>query len=129
MNLKAIEKFKKILEKEKANIEKQLKSFAKKDLKLKGDYDTQYPDLGTHQSVDEMAQEVSMYESSLPVEHALELKLRDIDIALDKIRKGTYGICENCKEEIPAERLETKPEAKYCIKCKAKLTDDRLHTS
>jgi DnaK suppressor protein len=127
MDSKTIAKFKKILEKDKASIEKQLKSFAKKDLKLKGDYDTRYPDLGTHQSVDEMAQEVSMYESSLPVEHTLELKLRDIDAALDKVVKGSYGICENCKEEIPAERLKTKPEAKYCIKCKAKITGSRAH--
>lgn len=116
-----IEKLKKTIEQEKDNIEKQLKSFAKKDPRLKGDYDTEFPDLGPHQSTDEMAQEVTLYESSLPLEHTLELKLQDINSALEKIAKGKYGICENCGEEIPIERLETKPEAKYCVACKAKL--------
>ncbi len=127
MDTKTIEKFKKTLRKEKENLEQQLKTFAKKDPKFKGDYDTQFPDLGAHQSSDELAQEVSLYESSLPVEHTLELKLQDIENALEKIKKGTYGICENCNEEIPIGRLETKPEAKYCITCKSKLTGSKAH--
>jgi len=116
-----------LLEKEKAEIEQQLKTFAKKDSHLKGDYDTEFPDLDATQSSDEAAQEVSMYESSLPVEYTLELKLQDINNALEKIKKGAYGICENCQEKIDVKRLETKPEAKYCIKCKAKLSGSKTH--
>ncbi len=127
MDKKTVEKFKIILEREKAEIEKQLKTFTKKDPHLKGDYDTEFPDLDSTQSADEAAQEVSIYESSLPVEYTLELKLQDIDNALEKIKKGTYGICENCNEGIPIERLETKPEAKYCIKCKAKISGSKTH--
>lgn len=120
-------RFKKILRKEKETIEEQLKTFAKKDPKFKGDYDTQFPDLGVSQSADELAQEVSLYESSLPVEHTLELKLQDIETALKKIENGTFGICANCNEEIPLGRLETKPEAKYCVVCKSKLTGSKMH--
>jgi DnaK suppressor protein len=127
MDKQTIEQFKKILLTEKENLEQQLKTFAKKDPKFKGDYDTEFPDLGTPQSSDEMAQEVSLYESSLPVEHTLELKLQNIEGALEKIKTGKYGICENCNEEIPIGRLETKPEAKYCISCKAKLTGSKTH--
>jgi DnaK suppressor protein len=127
MDKQTIVQFKKILLTEKENLEQQLKTFAKKDPKFKGDYDTEFPDLGTPQSSDEMAQEVSLYESSLPVEHTLELKLQDIEGALKKIKTGKYGICENCNEEIPIGRLETKPEAKYCISCKAKLTGSKTH--
>jgi DnaK suppressor protein len=127
MDKQTIEQSKKILQKEKKSLERQLKTFAKKDPKFKGDYDTQFPDLGIHQSSDELAQEVSLYESSLPVEHTLELKLQDVENALQKIENGTYGICENCNKEIPLERLKTKPEAKYCITCKAKLTGSKAH--
>lgn len=121
MTSKNTEQFKKMLEKEKEEIESQLQGFAKKDVHLKGDYDTEFPDLGTHQSTDEMAQEVSLYESSLPMEHALELKLQDINSALEKIGQDKYGLCENCNEPIPIERLKTKPEAKLCVKCKGKM--------
>lgn len=120
MEQKDIEQLKKLLEQGKKEIEEQLQGFTKKDIHLKGDYDTEFPDLGTHQSTDEMAQEVSLYESSLPMEHALELKLQDINLALEKIEQSKYGLCENCNEPIPIERLQTKPEAKLCVKCKAK---------
>lgn len=111
-------RFKKLLEKQKADIEKQLTSFAKKDTNLKGDYDTQFPDFGTPQNSDELAQEVSLYESRLPVEFTLESKLQAIEAALNKIEKGKYGICEKCGKAIDPKRLETKPEAQYCIECK-----------
>jgi len=121
MEKELLSQFKKVLEKEKRVIEKELKGFAKKDIKLKGDYDTQFPNFGIHQSQDEAAQELAIYESALPVEYTLELKLRDIEIALEKIKKGKYGICEKCKKPIGIERLKTKPEAKFCLSCKAKM--------
>ena len=36
---------------------------------------------------------------------------------LEKIKKGKYGICEKCGKEIPLERLEVSPEARFCLKC------------
>ncbi len=109
------------LDKRKAEIEKELKGFAKKDTRLKGDYDTKFPNFGSHQSSDEAAQELASYENALPMEYALELKLKDIEIALEKIKNGEYGICANCKKEINPERLKAKPESKFCLDCKTKI--------
>jgi len=44
--------------------------------------------------------------------------LRNINLALEKIKKGNYGICEKCGGEIEIERLEVIPEAQFCKKCK-----------
>ena len=44
-----------------------------------------------------------------------------IDHALEKIELGTYGICDDCGEDIPVERLEFEPWAAYCIKDQAKI--------
>src|SRR5512136_1619743 len=44
--------------------------------------------------------------------------LKDIDNSLDKIKNGTYGICEECDEKINEKRLEANPVARYCISCK-----------
>jgi len=41
--------------------------------------------------------------------------LREIDKALERIEKGTYGICESTGEPIPKSRLEAKPWARYCV--------------
>ncbi|MDR1285943.1 MAG: RNA polymerase-binding protein DksA [Campylobacteraceae bacterium] len=45
-------------------------------------------------------------------------ELFEIDYALSKIEKGTYGICEMCEEAISIQRLKIKPHAKYCIICR-----------
>ena len=38
--------------------------------------------------------------------------------ALEKIENGTYGICEECEEEISEGRLEARPGTTLCIECK-----------
>ena len=48
-------------------------------------------------------------------------ELEEIKEALNRIEKGTYGICEMCDEPISEERLKIKPHAKYCIICKEEL--------
>jgi len=45
-------------------------------------------------------------------------ELAEIDIALGKIKDGTYGICEMCEEPIGKARLEVKNFARYCIACR-----------
>lgn len=43
------------------------------------------------------------------------VKLRRIDMALERISEGTYGHCEECEEEIGNKRLENQPWAELCI--------------
>lgn len=45
--------------------------------------------------------------------------VEEIDDALEKIERGTYGVCEGCGELIPAARLEALPYARLCIACKS----------
>ena len=47
-------------------------------------------------------------------------QMDQIDMALAKIENGTYGICEDCSEEIPMARLSALPFATQCIECKRK---------
>jgi len=50
----------------------------------------------------------------------LEETLAEVENALDKIERGTYGNCEDCGKPIAAARLEAKPAARYCIDCASK---------
>lgn len=115
MNLR---KVKKQLEKEKKAIQKELKRFAKKDKKLKADYDTIFPDLGT--AADASALEVTLYGDALPVEYNLETRLLTINKALARIQNKTFGICIKCKKPIEKKRLEIMPETELCLNCKQK---------
>lgn len=45
--------------------------------------------------------------------------VEEIDIALAKIKDGTYGVCEQCHNTIPKERLRALPYAALCVQCKS----------
>ena len=51
----------------------------------------------------------------------MQKRLKDIDLALKKIVKGTYGICEKTNKPIPLARLELIPEARYVVEYEAKI--------
>lgn len=110
------------LQAEKTEIETILSRIATRDPKIKGDWDAIFPSMehapsGSSGALEESAGEVEEYESRLASEHTLELRLRDVEAALERITAGTYGICTNCKKEIPLERLEANPEAAICLDC------------
>ena len=46
-------------------------------------------------------------------------ELRQIAAALDRIAKGTYGICTKCGDDIAAERLDLLPDTPFCARCAA----------
>jgi DnaK suppressor protein len=114
------EELKETLEKEREKIIKQLKKFAEKDKKIRGNWKSKFPtDKQSNDGTEEAAADrVEEYSNVLGIEHSLELKLRNINLALDKIEKGKYGICEKCGKEISEDRLKVCPEARYCLKCK-----------
>lgn len=112
-----LEHFKNKLIEKRRDIESQLQEFAKKNDKIKDDYETIFPQLGDDPDRDENADEVTFYTDNLAVEQDLESNLLSIDEALERIDKGTYGWCENCKQFMSIERLEAMPEATLCIKC------------
>ncbi|HDH98266.1 MAG TPA: RNA polymerase-binding protein DksA [Deltaproteobacteria bacterium] len=66
--------------------------------------------------------------ASVESDRSFELRIRDrerklikkINKALERIEDGTYGICEDCGEEIGAKRLTARPVTTRCIECKSK---------
>ncbi len=41
-----------------------------------------------------------------------------IEEALERIADGTFGVCEECGEQIGADRLHARPVTTLCIECK-----------
>ena len=54
-------------------------------------------------------------------------KLLAIEEALEKLRERTYGVCEDCGDEIGAGRLKAMPLAKLCIPCQSRLEKETAH--
>ena len=54
-------------------------------------------------------------------------KLLAINEALEKVREGTYGVCEECGDEIGAGRLKAMPLARQCVPCQSRLEKEQAH--
>ena len=50
-----------------------------------------------------------------------EQALTEIDEALERIKQGSFGLCEECQEPIPKARLQALPYARHCVACARKL--------
>ena len=116
MDKKAMGELKTQLLQEKQELEGNLARIARPIDKKEGDYETTFDDIGSDR--DDNATEVDQYSDNLSVETTLEKKLQDIIDALERMEKGTYGICENCQKEMSIERLRANPAATVCIECK-----------
>jgi RNA polymerase-binding protein DksA len=51
---------------------------------------------------------------------ATRQSIEQITGALRRIAEGGYGRCEKCGNEIPSERLEVLPHARFCVPCQQK---------
>ena len=111
----AIQKIKQKLIKERDELIKKLKENQTDEFKKLND------DIGDN--FDKASQNISM-ETMLTFSDLDKKKLEDIEYAIKKIENGTYGYCEECGEEIPIERLEFLPFAKYCIECQEEIEEE-----
>ena len=81
------------------------------DLRSDVDYGDGFADAGA--ATAERTERLGLAES-------LKGQLDAIDAALVRIEQGTYGVCASCGKDIPAARLEARPESIFCVECKSR---------
>lgn len=106
---KELEIFKNNLLDRKVQIEKNLRGTT---LELEGMSSLELNDEGDYAA----AAAETMVDSAILVQQRKELN--EIELALDKIMQGAYGICEMCEDSIGKARLEVKNFARFCIICR-----------
>jgi RNA polymerase-binding transcription factor DksA len=106
--------YKKILETEAENLEKELTTVGRKNPDKKTDWEaTEKMDIDPADD-DEVADSIEQYENNTAILNQLERRLGEVTAALQKIKNGVYGKCEVCGKEIESDRLEANAAAKTC---------------
>lgn len=79
---------------------------------------------GTESNLDrgDLAQDYVARERRLALQDVEESQVAQIKEALKRIENGTYGICADCGDTIPPERLEIIPYATLCVNCQQSET-------
>ncbi len=111
-----IDYFQKRLEEEKTKLEGELAFIAERNPDAPADWNVKYPNMNVAPSAqDEVADQEEEYENRTSLELGLESQLKDINESLERIQKGTYGICAVAGEPIDEMRLRANPAARTCI--------------
>lgn len=108
-----LETQKKKLEEEQARLKAELDRIAKKDT-VGDDYHATVEQIG--RAPDDNVVEEEQYEAARSIEQSLELQLRDVTVALQRMVDGSYGLCATCREPIDLKRLDALPSARTCRK-------------
>ncbi|MGA1599822.1 MAG: RNA polymerase-binding protein DksA [bacterium] len=85
----------------------------------------------SEETVHELREENALFpdpndRASMESDNINTLRIRDrerkllakVDEAIERLEEGSFGICEECGEEIGVERLKIRPVTTYCIVCK-----------
>lgn len=109
------QKFKVQLEEEKKELEISLEDVGQKNPAIPGDWEGKAENIDAEKSDPiDVADNIEEYETNTAVTSELEVRLKNINTALDKIENGKYGTCRVCKKEIEEDRLEANPAAQTC---------------
>ncbi len=109
MDKKNLKRFKKILSGQREHLIETAKATLASDLGI---------------NVDDLPDEMDL--ATAEYDHAMNFRLRGrektlikkIDLALERIKEGEYGICDECGDDISGRRLEARPVTTLCIRCK-----------
>jgi RNA polymerase-binding transcription factor DksA len=108
--------FKTLLESELKVVEKELESIGRINPSNPSDWEAKPDQMDTLASdSNDVADSIESYEENTAILKQLEIRFNEIKKALEKIEKGTYGLCEADHHPIEKERLEANPAASTCV--------------
>jgi RNA polymerase-binding protein DksA len=75
-------------------------------------------------SIDQVRQdtEIALHETERRI-------LNEADEALERIKHGTYGNCQECGRRIATERLDVIPYTPYCVECARKVEESNTQAA
>ena len=109
MNKTQLARFRKLLEEKRDDIIKKAKQTLDEDMALDANDLPDEMDLASSEYLQSFTFRLRGREKSF---------LDKIEKALERIDNNTFGVCEECGEEISVKRLEARPETTLCIRCK-----------
>lgn len=75
---------------------------------LDSEHSSDWEELATEREGDEVLEGVG---------NSAQQEIRQIEAALERLDSGEYGVCTNCGDPIPEERLNILPYTPFCRNC------------
>lgn len=119
MEQSVLEAIRQKLVEQKKQLQEELRSVTGEVSSVAGESQASFPDYGDDEA--DNSAEVEVFTTNLSLEKVLTASMRDINAALERIDKGTYGTCKYCGKPIDERRLVARPASSSCISCKEEI--------
>jgi RNA polymerase-binding transcription factor DksA len=107
--------YKKKLEEEKDRLESEMGLMGRRNPLVPGDWEAVPLEVGTEADLADQADVVMHRDSTSAIFADLEARYDTVLLALGRMEKNTYGVCEVCSKKIEPARLTADPAATTCI--------------
>jgi len=115
-----VAKFRTLLEAERARLEAELEEIEHRTARM--DESERANELSAYEDHPaDLASETFEREKDLAIGESVEGMLQKVITALEKIERGTYGVCDACGRPIKKARLKALPFATLCLACQDRL--------
>lgn len=112
----------KFIQGQQKKLEEELAKLHQQIQKLKSDDPFSDPDYASDNAAVDTDSREQEYHAIIEAQiKELKRRMREVQAALDAIKKDRYGFCMKCGAAIPMARLELVPEALYCVKCESEM--------
>jgi RNA polymerase-binding protein DksA len=119
-SLKDLEKFRVRLTQEKERLEVELQEIENRTARIsENERANELSAYEDHPA--DLASETFEREKDLAIGESVEGLLNQVLIALEKVDRGTYGICDACDRPIKKARLNALPFATLCVECQDRI--------
>lgn len=117
MNKTELDLFRKKLTEEKAQLEEEMAGVGQRDSKNPNSWQPSSRGIEVDSADEnEVADKLEEYEENSGILKQLKNQLDEVNAALERMDKGSYGLCEVCGKPIERGRLEANPAARVSIK-------------
>jgi RNA polymerase-binding protein DksA len=115
-----LDKFREFLLAERTRLEEELHEIEDRASRVdEGDRSSEISAYDDHPA--DLASETFEREKDLAIGESVEAMLHKVISALEKIDRGTYGLCDACNRPIKKARLKALPFATLCLNCQDRL--------
>src|SRR3990172_3903142 len=115
MNKNDLNAFRAVLDAERETLQEELASHGRATPET-GDWQGTTGGLtGEEADPNDAADQMEELATNVPLVEELEKRYKEVAGALQDIEHGVYGICEDCEDLIPIDRLRANPAARKCV--------------
>jgi len=115
-----MQKFRDLLLAERQRLEAELQEIEQRTARMsESDRATELSSYEDHPA--DLASETFEREKALAIGESVESLFNQVNTALEKLERGTFGICDACARPIKKARLHAMPFATLCLDCQDRL--------